>query len=137
MRLGGRRAAWARCGAAQGVNLEEFTADELTSGLGARARVDFERAKRNAEAVAEYFGEVDDAPKIVTGLLAGALMRAEAELRWHFDLGDILQHNWPSRLGQGKLIELTFACEVRPCSIRPSAWRIVVAECTDRTRPRR
>jgi hypothetical protein len=112
------------------VDVTKFTADQLTSGLGARALADFERAERNAAAVAEYFGKVDDAPKVVTGLLAGALMLSKPELDRHFALGDILRHNSPSPLGQDELIKLVFACEVRPCSIRARAWRIFVAECT-------
>jgi len=78
----------------------------------------------------QYFSKVDDAPKVATDLLSGALMLTEAELLRHFEVGDILQHNSPSRLGQDELIKLVFACEVRPCSIRPRAWRIFVAEYT-------
>ena len=57
-------------------------------------------------------------------------MLVEPEVHRHFELGDLLRHNWPRPINQGELIELVFACEVRPDSIRPSAWRIVEAECT-------
>ncbi len=96
------------------MDLREFTADELRSGLDARAQDDHDRSIRNADAVAKYFSEVDDAAKVATDLLAGALMLSKAELDRHFELGGILQHNWPSTLGQRKLIKLVFACEVRP-----------------------
>jgi hypothetical protein len=112
------------------VNLTEFTAGQLRSGLDARAQDDLDRSERNAESLRQYFSDVADAPKVATDQLSGALMLAEAELRRHLEVGDILQHNWPSRLGQRELIKLVFACEVRPDSIRPRAWRIVVAEYT-------
>ena len=128
---GGRRcAAWAGCGAAQGADLTDFTADQLRSGLDVRGQDDLARSGRNADAIAKYFSEVDDAPKIATNLLSGVLMLAEAEVQRHFELGDLLRHNSPRPLGQAELIELVFACEVRPDSVRPSAWRIVVAEPT-------
>ncbi len=112
---GGRRcAAWAGCGAAQGANLTEFTAGQLRSGLDARAQDDHDRSERNAKSLRQYFSKVDDAPKVATDLLSGALMLTEAELLRHFEVGDILQHNSPSRLGQDELIKLVFACEVRP-----------------------
>ena len=100
-----------RSGAAQGKEPLTITAEELKEGLGACAEADFEHAEQNRARVVGYFKGVGNAVELAQKLLKGVLM---VDLGPHFELADLLRANWEGPIEKHELVELTFACEVRP-----------------------
>jgi hypothetical protein len=100
-----------RSGAAQGKEPLTITAEELKEGLGACAEADFEHAEQNRGRVVENFKGVVNAVELAQKLLTGVLM---LDLGSHFELADLLRANWEGPIDETALVELTFACEVRP-----------------------
>ncbi len=100
-----------RSGAAQGTDPRTITAEVLKEGLGACAKADFEHAEQNSRRVVEYFKGVVNPVELAQKRLTGVLM---LDLGPHFELADLLRANWKGPIDETTLIELTFACEVRP-----------------------
>ena len=98
-------------GAAQGTDPRMITAKMLKEGLSACANADFEHAEQNRARVVEYFKGVGNAVELAQKLLKGVLMM---DLDPHFELADLLRANWEGPIEKHELVELTFACEVRP-----------------------
>jgi hypothetical protein len=114
-----------RSGAAQGTDPRTITAERLKEGLSACAKADFEHAEQNRGRVVGYFKGVDNVVELAQKRLTGVLM---LDLVPHFELADLLRANWEGPIEKHELVELTFACEVRPLlSIRAaqgaSSWR--------------
>ena len=111
-------------GAAQGKEPMTITTEVLKEGLSECAKADLEHAERNRDRLVEYFKGVGNAVELAQKLLKGVLMM---DLDPHFELADLLRANWDGPIEKHELVELTFACEVRPLlSIRAaqgaSSW---------------
>ena len=113
-----------RSGAAQGTEPLKITAEVLEKALGACEDADLEHAKRNRERLVKYFAGVDKPVERAQKQLKCALM---LDLDPHMELAGLLRINWDGPIDAATLIDLTFACVVRPLvSIRAaqcaSSW---------------
>ena len=114
-----------RCGAAQGKEPLRITAEDLTEGLSACAEEDRKHAERNEALFRKHFPQVDNVVELAEQELKGVLM---LNLDPHFELAALLRANSDGPIAERVLVELTFACVVRPLlSIRAaqgaSSWR--------------
>ena len=113
-----------RSGAAQGTDPRMITAEVLKKGLSACAKADFEHAERNKDLLRQHFPQVDKVVELAQEQLKSVLM---LDIRPHFELAGLLRDNWDRPIVERELVQLTFACEVRPLlSIRAaqgaSSW---------------
>ena len=113
-----------RSGAAQGTEPLKITAELLKEALSACEDADLEHANRNRERLVKYFAGVDDAVALAQEQLTCALM---LDLDPPLKLAGLLRDNWDGSIAERELVELTFACVVRPLvSIRAahcaSSW---------------
>ena len=88
-----------------------ITAERLQEGLSACAKADFEHAERNRDRLVEYFKGVVNPVELAQKRLTGVLMLDHGP---HLELADLLRANWDGPIEKHELVELTFACEVRP-----------------------
>ena len=88
-----------------------ITAQMLKGGLSACAKADFEHAEQNRGRVEGYFKGVDNVVELAQKRLTGVLLLDPGP---HLELADLLRANWDGPIEKHKLVELTFACEVRP-----------------------
>ena len=98
-------------GAAQGKEPMTITTEVLKEGLSECAKADLEHAERNRDRLVGYFKGVGNGVELAQKQLKGVLM---LDLGPHFELADLLRANWEGPIDETTLIELTFACEVRP-----------------------
>ena len=115
-----------RSGAAQGTEPLKITAERLTEALSACEEADLEHAKRNEALLREHFPQVANVVELAQQQPKSVLMLG---LDPHLELAGLLRDTWDGSIAERELVELTFACVVRPLvSIRaaqgaPSSWR--------------
>ena len=116
--------AQTRSGAAQGTEPLTITAEVLGKQLGACEAADLKHAERNTERLVKCFAGVDGPVERAQKQLKCALM---LDLDPHMELVELLRNNWDGPIEQARLIDLTFACVVRPlvsirAAHRASSW---------------
>ncbi len=100
-----------RSGAAQGMEPMKITAGDLKEGFSACELKDRVHAESNEALLRQHFPQVPDVVQRAQEQLKCVLM---LNLGPHLELAGLLRANSDGPIEKHELVELTFACEVRP-----------------------